>query len=1479
MNLINNKYVVIEKKKDFDSFALYLVKDKKSNQFYYLVFQIQNNLLINNFNIYLDFIIDSKKNPNPAIINPIELVYVHSLDDIKVESTAFFLLYHYEEKKLLEDYIKEYPDKESEILDKILDLNNWFIQSGYDKYSYENSIILIDKQAKPYFIPVFILNPEESFFESQLHQIEQHIKNKQRKNDGLKILKDDINNFFFSYFEDNNSLNNCLYFLAEYIFQKKLNFFDEKFNNPSFEKPIFYNLMNFPTAFSSYVEEYLSILSKDGFFNFLNLSASPDKYSLINNAIDKITEKYIVETEFLNIKPELIAEDISIKKHSILDSILMLSINKPLIIQINNFNVADIESIKLINSLIQLKNLHFPIVIITFDMINGVELECKINYLDFAYEKDLAVLLKNTIINYFKELFNFDKSDLDFLNTLDLQVLLSFFSGNLISILSNRDGIITLKKDLIKNSIKNELDFLIHTILINEETRLFFLYFLHFEKPIPLKFLYEIFEKKLDVIISKFIKTKLIYIDENNRLNSNLISTMRLIFSEIVKTKYDRKNIIEKISDIYLKNIEEININEIFLCFRYLCELKKLENAAFLVDNKILLPLNSNQQTIKKLFFGFLQNYFNYGKNIDLIKDIYTKLIFKLLYFKLKYIDNDKKFEEIIQILYEESKNQVFGYRFILEKILFYIKIHNTEKIEKDIGLIEKNFENLPLKYKKLFLYAKAEDYFSRYDHKNAIKTAKEAIKTIDLSDNFDKSLYLPIMHRMVNSIIYSSSYSKANGYLKYFLKKALELKDIRYIYYAYNNLGVVNYRNKEFEKARNYMINAFEYASQIKDKTLMFISYNNLNLFEMDRHVRISRSKKMLTLAPFLAEKTYLILSFCNIFLYLFEEGNFEEIFNLVLKYKNEIFQNFDTYSQFTIRRFIHLYTVLAFPFYLFDKIKYLKIFIKNLQAISSKMEKEDDKSEIKNLYNIIYPILKYLVLTLEDKREIDEENNLKTKIKNIFLDYSSDKDKIANTEFFHSLIGIYGLLFFNEAEFESLIGNMVNKYGKDPKICNPDLTIYYRIKSTKQFSDSVFIKYIEKYFKLFDIDPWSSSGIYFKSFILLSFLKYLKKSKNIEKFKLYLLIFYTRFNSFYKYVNSNKLFFQYLKKEFNEIFSLLSYEKNFDEYSVKYYKEYSFSSNNLIRLPKDEYDKDYFKKILIEISNLFYFDRAILYIYENKEMKIKEKICKEPILYYESEPSYPFLPKDFNYPKEPVYKKLKNSNIAEMLYIPIYHVNAISRIFTWERHNRNKDKYYLLRGYIYLDSKIKKNRYLNPSALDFCSLYISELFERIQIEMIYMHDYLTKVLTRENFYKKCNQIINLNRQTAINAFFMIDIDNFKKINDTFGHQKGDIILSKIASTIKNSLRSIDIVGRYGGEEFTVCLPDTSSDNAFLIAERLRTNIENSNYLLNNYKVTVSIGISLFPQDGIILDELINKADSAMYRAKTNGKNRTEIY
>lgn len=149
-------------------------------------------------------------------------------------------------------------------------------------------------------------------------------------------------------------------------------------------------------------------------------------------------------------------------------------------------------------------------------------------------------------------------------------------------------------------------------------------------------------------------------------------------------------------------------------------------------------------------------------------------------------------------------------------------------------------------------------------------------------------------------------------------------------------------------------------------------------------------------------------------------------------------------------------------------------------------------------------------------------------------------------------------------------------------------------------------------------------------------------------------------------------------------------------------------------------------------------------------------------------------------------------------------------------------------------------------------------------------VRDGLTGLFNRRYFNELVNIEINrLKRAPSSLSLLMLDIDNFKNYNDNEGHPAGDEVLKKCAKVFRNSVRTMDIVCRYGGEEFVIILPQTDKAGAQIIAERLRKQAELF------LPTTVSVGIATLPQDAQSIEDLVQRADDALYQAKKSGKNK----
>jgi diguanylate cyclase (GGDEF)-like protein len=158
---------------------------------------------------------------------------------------------------------------------------------------------------------------------------------------------------------------------------------------------------------------------------------------------------------------------------------------------------------------------------------------------------------------------------------------------------------------------------------------------------------------------------------------------------------------------------------------------------------------------------------------------------------------------------------------------------------------------------------------------------------------------------------------------------------------------------------------------------------------------------------------------------------------------------------------------------------------------------------------------------------------------------------------------------------------------------------------------------------------------------------------------------------------------------------------------------------------------------------------------------------------------------------------------------------------------------------------------------------------------------DGLTKLYNSRSFYSQLElEVDRYNRYKHPLSLLLLDIDNFKEFNDNFGHLEGDKVLVRFSQIIKSCLRTNDSAYRYGGEEFTVILPETNGDEAKTVAQRIRSSLETEKFEPipdRNAKITISIGVTqYFPKEE--LSAFIRRADKAMYLSKKNGRNRVSV-
>jgi diguanylate cyclase (GGDEF)-like protein len=248
----------------------------------------------------------------------------------------------------------------------------------------------------------------------------------------------------------------------------------------------------------------------------------------------------------------------------------------------------------------------------------------------------------------------------------------------------------------------------------------------------------------------------------------------------------------------------------------------------------------------------------------------------------------------------------------------------------------------------------------------------------------------------------------------------------------------------------------------------------------------------------------------------------------------------------------------------------------------------------------------------------------------------------------------------------------------------------------------------------------------------------------------------------------------------------------------------------------------------------------------------------------------------------EDKLFKKL-SQNRGDLLYVDLlftlthqYYPEETAKLL-WNQileHKKNITK------------KLGRNIGITVATLDYLGNVHNELehptviseHKISQIAEIAIKDGLTQLFDASTFRAKLEtEIKRYKRYGSEVSVLMIDIDDFKQFNDAYGHQKGDQILAEVASIIEKKTRDLDICSRYGGEEFSVILPQTDCSAALNIADRIRRRIELK--FKKGSGLTVSVGCAMCPEDGKSADVLVKKADKALYFSKENGKNQITAF
>ncbi|TYB97197.1 MAG: GGDEF domain-containing protein, partial [Kosmotoga sp.] len=660
----------------------------------------------------------------------------------------------------------------------------------------------------------------------------------------------------------------------------------------------------------------------------------------------------------------------------------------------------------------------------------------------------------------------------------------------------------------------------------------------------------------------------------------------------------------------------------------------------------------------------------------------------------------------------------------------------------------------------------------------------------------------------------YHGQKKKAYEAFKQALIYAKKSSDFSILPTAYNNMAITF---SDPFKAKEYYQTAFEYAVKLEDYSTTYVLLHNLS-----------------------------------------ELMENEEFMNTVGENKNLLFEK--EIARGALRTFLYFYYSLIISCHERNELNKFKNFYKFLKSIEC-----DETNSFFNSYSYFIVLSKIIIGGYKDY--FNEIINLLGKVSNYHFDLVVES------------IMKWVFIYLDESKKIKIL-NKIIKNGKE-KLEKSHLLTYKIFKKILKEEDID----IEQFFQNIKNKPEYDTA-YFH--ILLHYSKILKTNKN-EEYQKYLSFVCKKIKAVKNRYQSEDLFektyyrvlVDKIKNSFPEEYSKIFKEK---ESLIIRNIDYEKYINNMYFNNKRN-TEDYIKIFLKNCLRITNFDRAIFYEKKDDEFAELENYNPNPFLYGEYDEC------DFEKHLKDIENKIliknvnrKFVNVEKILIIPIIDFDKYKR-YKYQKENKNKsmlsssEKDYML-GLLYLDrvngAKIGTPKYI----LKFIQIFFNEYWNRYISYEKYIKDDLTGLLLKNVFLKKVSRYIyektNQNKKNL--SFLLLDIDDFKEVNDTYGHQKGDEILKKLARIIEVATRDTDLVGRYGGEEFIIALKGTNKSSAYKVAERIRKTVQKKRLMGNLRELTVSIGISSYPLDSKWIEEIINKADNALYRAKDKGKNRVEV-
>ncbi|TWI78589.1 diguanylate cyclase [Treponema putidum] len=975
------------------------------------------------------------------------------------------------------------------------------------------------------------------------------------------------------------------------------------------------------------------------------------------------------------------------------------------------------------------------------------------------------------------------------------------------------------------------------------------------------------------------------FLDQNiiKKIAKQYVDEYVIVNKILQKTLYDELDYSYRM-EIHKKIIQKMKKIKVFDIYEFIWHAEKAELFEEAVNYCIKYKNKIKKQCTHIAYIDIFEKIYLLVANDDNDKKLDI-----LLTLAESYLESDdligctKKLEQAENIIAKSNVNKIYAAKIYIIKATKEIQFNSSpEKIAKSLVLAEKSAAEANDTYIELS-FDKVRIAFLQYkqNYTGAIEQAK---KTILKCGNFKKFKLIKtkVLLDMANNLFYSRQYKDAEKtYLKT-LKKAKKIGDTNIQDIIFNNLAIIQedmYRN--FDAAIAYYTKILENnnisGNEISEITallnlgityLHFFDYDNAYIFcdkAIKKIIQNSYNDKIFFAQIFLHS---ILLSMC-----MYDKtAELEMQIEKMLKNKNisKAPSHIDVFKQ---TRFVFYYVIGNFEAAndVQDKNIDLKNKFKDIEdaflslcinlnkiaqgKVNSTEELEDNLRKIisnpfflDNIYLLFYELIYCLRKIIVFRCDIDFKNIVKMVLE---IKCSSDYPLIKAP-----LLFLQAYLDPENSEKKLLEAQSLieNKYMLDINIdINIKLGLIYLKKNNINMA---MINFVEAQ-KLIDI------------FLKKIPPKFRKNYFNTHHYGLPSLIIYD-------YINKD------MKPDYIKFIDALSYERTkklllknsieklknnpaFILNIITQTKQTTIFKNKSIDNIIEKFTDDFLQniKILLSFTALNLLANSADVLITANEGKIKSL---------------------FNFGQNKTIEK-----IAQLIESSTYKPENIktdgeilSHLVIPINYHSHKQTESTLTGYLVFISNKEINNFGN-FGVSFC-LSIENIFafliESYKVQQEAATDKLTSAITRKYTENALNNLLAVSKikNTGL-AILMYDLDKFKKINDTFGHQTGDTVLKAIAKTVLSILKKGQILGRVGGEEFLVLLPDTEEEQALIIAEKIRKQVEALNFDDPAVRITVSIGVAVFPKHGRTKKDLLSKVDQALYEAKNRGRNQTAVW